>query len=217
MPPGAKHGERRTQAKRRSPTKIGYLGKDVAEVVQRSRPYISKLIKQGHLETHPDGSIVRESAHKYFREEFIMAGILHPTVQPEGFYRDAEAPMIQVNNQGEPRKQVYNFDEERSRLLHLQADRIELELAREKGELVPWPEIEYSISVTYTELIQTILTFADRLTPLLVGIEDERDMHEIVQDVAESTISSLASSLQTLVDKHNGNTSGLRGQFNFPT
>ena len=219
MPRGSKHGERRVQRKRIPRQKQGYLGKDVAAVANRSPSTITHLCKQGLLEQHEDGSITKESAHIHFRDEYILAGILEPSLEPEGYYRQIEPEVVRGNRAESPdegRTLVYDFEAERAKLTHMQARKMEIEVEKELGNLVPWDEVEYTVTATYTEFVQSILTLADRLTPLVVGIEDERTIHETVQEIAESLIQTLSNKLGAMIDKHYGDVPHVHAGANGP-
>lgn len=207
MPPGSKPGERRMQMPRRPPDRKGYLGKYVAKVAGVSPSRISNLVKKGDLETHDDGSIKKESAHIYYKDEFTFAGVLTQTLEPAGYYREAESGLKSVGGNewtaGSTNEEVkYHFGAARAKQAHMQARKIELEVEQLEGNLVLWSEIEYSIAAIYSEVVQSVLALPDQLTPLVVGNEDEPEVHDIIGTKAESIIAALRNNINALLEQH---------------
>lgn len=82
----------------------------------------------------------------------------------------------------------------RDRLARLQADRIEMEIAEARRELIPAGEIGPAWASMVVAARQEMLTVAETVAPDCVGLDDPDPIRVLIQDAIEEALSRLAES-----------------------
>lgn len=80
----------------------------------------------------------------------------------------------------------------RDRLARVQADRVEMEIAEKRRELIPAGEIGQEWASVIVATRQALLVVPQEVAPLCVGIDDPDPIREILQDAIEEALSRLA-------------------------
>ena len=81
---------------------------------------------------------------------------------------------------------------ERARKTKAEADRVELRLAKEKQELLEADIVFHAWSEILADVRQSVLQFPMRITPLILGLEDETKIKEVITAEVKASLQSLA-------------------------
>lgn len=122
-------------------------------------------------------------------------------------WQDDGMPILSVGDRGESNaynvracinwwiaREVGKHGEEtpRDRLARVQADRIEMEIAEKRRELIPAAEIGQQWASVVIASRQAMLVIPQNIAPLLVGMDDPDPIRELLQDAIEEALARLA-------------------------
>lgn len=86
-----------------------------------------------------------------------------------------------------------DLDEARARKTSAQAQLAEIELQRERGEVVPILEVADAVGVEYAAVRSRLLAIPPKLAPLMVNTQTARESRELLEQAIHEALSELSS------------------------
>jgi len=103
-----------------------------------------------------------------------------------------------------PRTTTEDGESQRDRLARVQADKIELEIAKERRQLIPAEEIEPAWIEMVAAAREALLTVPPRIAPLLAQMDGMDAMRDLLEEQIEEVLQKLASDGDRVTDQAAG-------------